>query len=606
MTTNKKLNIYLLDHNLSFEDYLNIEDNSYSITKHFIDKTKMGRQVNSGLIYLLSKTNPKPPWTDYIEEIAKGKKISISKNIEQKAIVFLKVRSNLLGRHFTFALTFGGSQHQLNSSLIVKDFAIKVSKSLLTPEKISSIDSIAIDRKIYNIRKQSISHILPDKIISSGEYSIIKKINGRGKLNKLLATANINLNIQVGGEAGLNLSGKFKLSNDLVNMLEKLIEIYINDTPDDQLFQVPETIKKIQDVGMKNQLNKSLGTKFKSILDSTGIDKRNLKGITIQPQKIFDLQFFNGFFITGIGYKENQPTGDFEINEVNYFERLQKVYRDKGSSLDEEQIISKLQSDEIKIKFTTGKPSEKLCSLYQALSLDLTFKKEKYLLVDGQWYKIDRDFYTLLKQEIDTLPTEPNKKINYIPFNVTNHTDPSGIKREGLYNEECAKKNHTLMLDRTKYSPGTAILKKLQFKTASNIELSDIFTYDNKDIHFVHVKRHSGGAAGTSHLLAQAIVSARIYNEDNKSVDTFIQKEINKHNSKPGQTYSLLPFNNTKQNKQITLAIIDKNAFTNSKAPKKNSAVFSLLEMISVRENLTTLKNLGYKCYLKFIDSNEP
>lgn len=52
--------------------------------------------------------------------------------------------------------------------------------------------------------------------------------------------------------------------------------------------------------------------------------------------------------------------------------------------------------------------------------------------------------------------------------------------------------------------------------------------------------------------------------------------------------------------KEIVLAIIDKK--TNIK--KTNSKMLSLLEMISLRENVKQLEYLGFKCYLKFIPTN--
>lgn len=609
-TNNKKLTIYLLKQNLNFEQYLKKDKDitTYKVEKFFIDKTNMGNSIVSGRIYLFTRPATATPWIGYINAIAKKKKeIKLKPNSDQKALIFLKIYCTTLGQHHTYALTFSGAHQLLNPTLIVPDFAFKVSKSLVAPDKVASLDSIAIDRKIYNTRKQSSSYLLPDKM-TSGEYNIVKKFHGRGESRKLVLSAAATDRLLVGGESGLSISGKFNLNKDLTEMLVRLSKIYEVDTEHDQLFKVPENLKTI-DGGMKSKLNEVLGKKFKSILTSKTIDKRNLKGISIQPQKIFDLENFNGFFITGIGYRDTRQTGDFEIDEVNYFERLKKVLKidSQGNLLtDGDDIIRKMEHDVIKRKFTDGTPSEKVCSLYQALSVELTYKKDKYILVAGEWYRIDRNFYAHLKQEIDNIPSDPtHQKLIYIPFDVTNHSDSSGKKKEGLYNEDLAKTNKVLMLDRTKYSPGAAILRKLQIKTSSNIELSDIFLYNNVCIEFIHIKRHSGGAAGTSHLLAQAIASAKTFNEDTENVVTFINNKIIEHNNDSTKTYQLPIYKNKKQKKQITLAIIDKNAFTANKQVKKNSIIFSVLEMISIIENIRNLENLGYECYLKFINSNE-
>ncbi|MCK2021256.1 DUF6119 family protein, partial [Peribacillus frigoritolerans] len=499
-----------------------------------------------------------------------------------------------------FAIAFGNAYQLLDPNYIVQDFAIKVSKSLIKPEEVSSVDSTVIDRKIYNTRKQAISKLLPDKITTSGEYSIIKNFHGKS-YNLLPETGK---KFILGGESGLSLTGKFNLTKDLGGILSKLGDIYVCDTEHQQLFKIPDNLKPVPSKKLKEELDTYLGLKFLTILNSPSIDKRNLKGIKIQPQKIFDLEDFNGFFITGLGYKKTRVAGDFEIDEVNYFERLK--IKIKPSSKTGAEIIKKMQTDEIQMKFIDNITSQKICTVYQALSLEITYKTYKFILVSGKWYKIDKEFYSQIKREINSIPRNPNPEtIEYITFEEAKYTDSSGKKREGLYNEGLAEYNKVLMLDRTKYSPGADALRKLQFKVTSNIEISDIFVYNSSIIQFIHVKRHAGGASGTSHLLAQAIVSAKTFNEDKENVNKFIQNEIDKHNKSNG-SYCLLKYEDASQKKQIVLAIIDNTAFAKkSKVPKKNSELFSVLEMLSVIENINTLKNMGYECYLTFIPSDE-
>ncbi|WP_040048316.1 DUF6119 family protein [Bacillus thermotolerans] len=145
----------------------------------------------------------------------------------------------------------------------------------------------------------------------------------------------------------------------------------------------------------------------------------------------------------------------------------------------------------------------------------------------------------------------------------------------------------------------------MQIKTRSNIELCDIFFYTSSVIQFIHIKRHSG-ASGTSHLLSQAIASAKLFNEDRDKVNNFIQRKIVSHNSKRDKTYSFLKYNYTSQKKQIVLVLIDKNAYSKKpKIRKDNSELLSILEMISISENINTLKSMGYECYLTFVPSDE-
>jgi uncharacterized protein (TIGR04141 family) len=90
------------------------------------------------------------------------------------------------------------------------------------------------------------------------------------------------------------------------------------------------------------------------------------------------------------------------------------------------------------------------------------------------------------------------------------------------------------------------------------------------------------------------LVSAHTFINDNEAVATHINKVIQDSNN-GNPSYSLLELDYKDQDKEIVLAIIDE------KSTGKNSNLLSLLEMISLRENIRNLEQLGFKCYLKFI-----
>ncbi|MFH4134905.1 DUF6119 family protein, partial [Acinetobacter baumannii] len=70
---------------------------------------------------------------------------------------------------------------------------------------------------------------------------------------------------------------------------------------------------------------------------------------------------------------------------------------------------------------------------------------------------------------------------------------------EGKYNEDLAKQNSALMLDRQDYRVKSETMKKYGFKPQSSIELCDVMYFNKNKVQFIHVKRHSN-ASGTSHL----------------------------------------------------------------------------------------------------------
>ncbi|MCT6901954.1 MAG: TIGR04141 family sporadically distributed protein [Lactobacillus sp.] len=580
--------------------------NKLHLKQFYIAKSNMGPLINKGIIMLSEETLDNPFWLEYVEEVAIKKSFNFSKRKEYRGLIFLRVLCGQDDNQVTksFVLAFGGAQQFLNYDYIVTDFGIKICKSLVEPNEVSSVDSLMFDRKIINTRKQSAAKLLPDKIIPFGEYNVIKSFHGQS--SDLITGSN--RVFKIGGKTALNLSGKLDLKSEIAPLLSRLGEIYMSYTKDQEKFKIADTLDTVKTLKLKNELDNYLGERIlKAINNSNQIDGRMLKGIKIQPQEIFELDNFNGFFITGMGYKYWGSSGDFNIDEKDYFEKFRlKIKTKKVDS-----IIKKLKTDEIQ-KIVGDVAPVKVCSVYQALCVEISYKRNKYILISGNWYKIDKDFYMQLKREINSIPS-PSNEITYIPFDSKVHVKQVMKKKklvdqksEGKYNESLAEHNQVLMLDRTQYSPGPDILKKIGVSSGSNIEISDIFFFNDQVCQFIHIKRHSGGASGTSHLLSQAIASARLNSEDKENIHKFINAQINIFNQKSGTTYQIPSFTDLKQKKQIILGIIDKNTFKpGTRIARKNSELFSLLEMLSVKENINNLKNLGYECFIKFIDADD-
>jgi len=603
--------VYLLKGNNSFKNYLKT-DHTYKETTYYINKSGLGLECDGGLIYIFSKEKKSPNWLESIKSIAKSdKKIKTRSTLEYKSLVFIKIKSSILSERNIFALAYGGGHHFLKPEFIVKDFAIHVSRKLLKPDKISTIDSIALDKKIYNTRKQNSSLLSEDKLLNSGEYSIIKKIYGQTNGSDLLSSNSKALFL--GGDNSLQVGGEIDLNAELIQLLVSLANVYHNKKTYN--FEVDEILKPVTDNVRLQKLNSLLETKLTSLITSKTFDKRNLKGLNLNINKVFDLKNFNGFFIKGIGKRNTALTGEFELIAYDLFEDLRNIHNQTNKLSNGPEIIKRLSSNYIFRNFTNDDEPEKVCSIFEALSWETIYSSEKYILANGHWYYINKQIYQRVKKFVDAIAEPPNSTaLKYISFDEKRHINANGDKSEGAYNEDLAYINQRLMLDRTKYSPGAKYLNTLQIKSSSNIEISDLFLYDSNVIEFIHIKRHSGGASGTSHLVSQALTSARIFVEDTTKVVKFINDEINRHNKKiPFQdkcknqiNYQIQPFKYTNnQDKQITLVIIDKKYKNSTTKTIANSSLFSILELITVAENIRTIKNLGFSCYLKFVPSNE-
>lgn len=574
-----------MNKNLSnFKTYLK-DKYRKKVIRHYIDKKNVAGDIDKGIIFLYEEILPLPEWVSSLNTLAEKKSIRVSPKRVSKAVLFLTLNGN---DKQTFAITFGNGSTLLDTEYIVRDFGLKVSKSLLTIGEIIAIDSTSIDRKIFNTRKQSAAFLMPEKLLEFGTQSIIRNIHGVYK--------EFNEKFSLGGNESLNFKGNINLLTDIEKWLTQFATLY--STGVNNLGISDDLV--IADAKAKQILDDILGEKILNIINANSITGRQISSLKISPNVTFDLTMFNGFFISGLGYKKSKVSSDFFIDEVDFFERFKRQL--KPNRKNREDILNKIKTDIIYRKTDNQEELEPVCSIYKAINYETTHKSKKYILVSGTWYEIDKNFYSLLQKEIDAIENpDPKNSINFIDFDgrkhfkiVNKNGKPKQQKSEGKYNEDLAEVNHVLMLDRKDYRVDLKTMQKYGLKTQSSIELCDVIYFDKEKIQFIHVKRHSG-ASGTSHLLTQALVSAHAFINDNTAVTTHINKKIQDFNDENQSTYNFRELTYKDQKKEIVLAIIDKNA------SGKNSKFLSLLEMISLRENIRNLEYLGFKCYLKFI-----
>ncbi|MFF0566011.1 DUF6119 family protein [Bacillus velezensis] len=575
--------MHFLNKNVSnFNLYLK-EEYRKKVKRHNIDKQNISGNVEKGAIFIYQETLDLPEWASYLD-ILSGKSIGLPDTQIVRAAVFLTIKGDT---RLNFAITFGYGSTLLDPEYIIPDFGLTVSKSLLTIGEIIAIDSTSIDRKIFNTKKQSVQFLMPEKLLEYGTQNIVKNVYGVHK--------QMNSQFSLGGKDSLNFSGEIDILKDLGNWLNQFAELFNQGQnnlgiPDDLI---------IVNKHLQQQLDKKLAQKILSIINTNPITRKQTSGVTIAPNESFDLENFTGFFITGQGYKRTQISSDFSIDELNFFERFQKQI--KPNKKNAEGILSKIKTDKISRRIDTG-DTELVCSVYKAINFKTKLHSKDYILISGKWYEVDKDFYHRLKMDIDTIESPNNSNsIIFIDFDPKKHKEGSSLS-EGKYNEDLARSNKVLLLDQKNYHLDERTRTKYGFKPRIPIELCDLLLFTNQKVQFIHVKRHSG-ASGTSHLLSQAIVSAHAFLNDSEAVINHINKKINESNLNPSIAYTLPKLIDENQKKEVVLVIVDKEKPI--KNGKPNSAMLSLLEMISMRENIRNLEYLGFKCYLKFVPGNE-
>lgn len=124
--------------------------------------------------------------------------------------------------------------------------------------------------------------------------------------------------------------------------------------------------------------------------------------------------------------------------------------------------------------------------LIKCLVGELEWKGRRFILNEGEWYEIQKDFLQAVEESINKIPIAQ--------FDLPSYAD----KNESAYNKRVAKKNaaYFALLDQN----------FIHYPQRGKVEVCDLFTKDRK---FVHVKR-CGASSTLSHLFSQGTVSAQL------------------------------------------------------------------------------------------------
>jgi uncharacterized protein (TIGR04141 family) len=126
-------------------------------------------------------------------------------------------------------------------------------------------------------------------------------------------------------------------------------------------------------------------------------------------------------------------------------------------------------------------------SIYRCLNAELDLHQKKYILNDGDWYNVDKNYVA----EVDKFYRSIMKSSLVLP--------PFGARAEPAYLKHvAATRPRYALMDRKLISIGGG---------RSSVEFCDLYS-DARDL--VHVKQY-GGSSLLSHLFSQAVVSAECF-----------------------------------------------------------------------------------------------
>lgn len=202
-------------------------------------------------------------------------------------------------------------------------------------------------------------------------------------------------------------------------------------------------------------------------------------------------------------------------------------------------------------------------TVYQGLYAEHDDDQTTYLLTNGHWYAISRDFVSKVNAALKRVP---DADVTLPDYNGPN---------EAVYNEILAKTRPPtkVLFDKKMFQPAGA---------ATPFELCDVYTADKQ---FLHIKRY-GGSSILSHLFAQALVAGETFFDD-----AAIRAEFNEALPKALRNN---PDERPAPNQyQIILGIISRSA-------NRNKLPF--FSRVTLRRTSQELRRIGYDVRLAFIN----
>ena len=520
MIKKHKVNIFLIKERYARENHDNLLKEEY---RKFVK--------GNYTLYFKSNNLSVPSWTNFFTDLPNEEKNKLStKNVS--AICFRKV-----GGH-TFALTFGHGRYLLKDFVFENDFGLKIALNIINEEKIKKISTKNFSGipKDFNIQSSKRGNA---RIFNIDEYTnILKDIYGKVDEDHQKIEYGFDKNTSITGSSSFSVLLKGDIE-DVDSFLEKYYKLYKRKDYIKKGFEWVDYIKKVDEV-KKMELDTKLIEKIKS-------EEIDSEDIWAAVPEILDWENVSHF-----KYKREEQE-DVDLNLI-----LGNISTEDKKNIN----IDFLTKQEIKCLDNNNKKI-KSWAVYNTLNAEVDEKGSKFVLSDGNWYKISKDFVEETKEKF--------KNIKEYGVELPDYEIKTGeSKKEFNYNKMLSEKINGLLLDRKNLGVGGG---------RSKYEVCDVLSKDA----FIHSKIY-GGSGVLSHLFSQGANSAQILKElkQRKTANKLISSPEYELKEDPSSTHS------------VVFVII-------TERKSKEDWTLPFFSQISIVNAHSVLKKEGYKMFYKFV-----
>lgn len=430
-----------------------------------------------------TKVNPK--WLDFVNQKIEPESSRIvfsSTSKNPNGIIFIKIKGKV------FAATFGKSAASyINLKNFEPDFGIKTAMNMCGNQEIRQTKS----------RSHSITTTHIDRQVSSPSDTLAFGMKESEILRYISAHLERDRKITLQGKENLTLKvlGKEKFSwEKLVNYCEEFLEFYQSD---DYKSLFPNYLNFIR--ADEKQIEK-----LDEILVGE-INKKSKEKLQLAiPEFIQEDKY--SFSYSAHDKKENCIYSYLHIEQV--FELFVKPTIDIKTLRNRN--VYAYSHEESKVL------GYKYWQLYDCLVFEAKLGKDTFILSEGNWLKVEEDFYDAIENFIENEITEVSVDKSMHNIDISDKAKKQNL--ESIFNSEIVKlkKESRILFDKSKLKIG---LGKKDKEFCDILEIPD----GSGNINIINVKKNSD-AASINYLFTQS----KFYTESFLSDQTFLD-EIRDH-----------------------------------------------------------------------------
>jgi uncharacterized protein (TIGR04141 family) len=345
----------------------------------------------------------------------------------------------------------------LSEAALEADFGLITALGLCEPSTLRAVDYRTIEERTRIGRMQLSDEASVGAFRMDTDTDLLRGLEARSKDKSICEKLRAHW-------ATMAVAGRFELE-DLPKLAGKLLKIYRKrELPRDLEFV--EHVMRVTDPDIVTGLDADLEGRLDSGQhQNIRLAVPEIIGSTVDV----DAKFF-------------RPDGpDFESTIGAYLDARPRTPKHSIN-------VARLSHDVVLVDSSSGVERRRV-SVYRCIVAEIDYQDELYLLADGEWFALDRDYVAEVNKAVSAMRTAKHK----FPAWKSN-------EHEGKYNERACKA-----------WKDAALLDKTKLLGRSQIEPADWLTSGRV---FGHVKRLDKNSSGLSHMFSQGLVAATLISRD--------------------------------------------------------------------------------------------